>query len=297
MDFVTCPYCGQMQVRSQDGKCIKCKEALPSSGNGAGIKPLGPFYVCPKCGHIQVGEENKCEKCNGDMRFKDDLMKSVAIISGICFFGVLLLITLLLAHRVIQGVEIYGVSLNVLEYLTDDFDGITILCFFALFVFIFFFFSLKKLKQPAEKIQKYVNKSFRFCAVDGIPGIRFDSEGYMSFQEKDNAIMFSLEPNIYRFIRYDQIIGISGGYYNYQERKPLVGGVSIGNVYIHESPVRQISKPFFQIRYIPSDGPKTDHIIRVIFNSQAEMRDLDFLCSWVGLKIDPAYVVESSKNL
>lgn len=297
MDFVTCPYCGQMQVRSQDGKCIKCKESLPISGDGVGIKPLGPFYACPKCGHIQVGESNQCEKCHSDMRVKDNGMKFFAILAGMAFLMFLVFFILVFTSGFSDYIEDHGLSFEGLNELKYHFDNLPISIVLVVVFGFIFWASVKSAREKPQKIIKIVKKSFRFCGVDGIPGIRADSEGYMSFQEKDNAIMFSLEPNIYRFIRYDQIIGTSGGYYNYQERKPLVGGVSIGHVYIHESPIREMSKPFFQIRYTPSDGPKTDRIIRVIFNSQAEMRDLDFVCSWVGLKIDPAYVVESSKNL
>lgn len=82
MDFVTCPSCGQVQARAEDGKCIKCGAALTQMkvdvGSTVGERswndPKASAFQkgthireCPHCGSLQNGGDI-CRRCGKGMR-------------------------------------------------------------------------------------------------------------------------------------------------------------------------------------------------------------------------------------
>lgn len=85
MEFVTCPHCGQIQAKTEDGICIKCKKDMPQIGR-TGVAPEtedGSYleFHCPNCKHIQIEEKETCEKCGAPMRKKG----SIRFMTVFCF--------------------------------------------------------------------------------------------------------------------------------------------------------------------------------------------------------------------
>lgn len=288
MKFITCPHCGQIQMLSDDGKCIKCATEIKTYGGSDSKRSLGPFYECPNCNHIQAGESDRCEKCRSKMSRNGIIAPILATIFGVFAF--------LALSAFIYG--IYTIMNDGFSYLADsDKESMYALIFFLVLNIALFCFSVRIALAPPQKRLKIVRKDYPFCNIDGIPGASFESSGNMSFVEDGQTINFSIGDHFLRSLEFSQVIGISFGNYNYTELKPFVGGVSVGNVYIHGSPVREKSKPFFQIRYRSCEPGKGEGVIRVIFKDWICIEDLKFLSAWIGLQMDPAYIVESEKNL
>lgn len=82
MEFVTCPHCGQIQAKTEDGICIKCKRSLAKSDieeDDDGVK-----HRCPNCGNIQTGESEICNRCGKSM-LKDGSVRFATVYCGIMF--------------------------------------------------------------------------------------------------------------------------------------------------------------------------------------------------------------------
>lgn len=285
--IVVCPHCKQNQLLQQDGRCIKCRSIIRVYDRSEGRRILTPLYICPSCQHIQSGDSNRCEKCGADMRHKSGLSKVFTAIFSICLIYLIYTFITKLHDMIVNDGYISSL----------DKESLYANIFLIALVVVLLAVSIRFLVASPKKVEKIVELSYPFCNIDGIQGIKFESSGAMRFSEDKQQICFSIGENFSRSLDFSQVDCISFGRYNYDQLKSFVGGVSIGHVYVHESPVAHKSKPFFQIKYRSSDPRSTEGVIRVIFNDWQNIGDLEFITSWIGFEGDSSYMVEAHDKL
>lgn len=284
MDVVTCPNCGQMQARAENGKCIKCgADILPPARKTIGVGPetkwsLEKVYLCPKCGFAQTGEQERCKKCNHSMIHDHPFLSTLAITCRV--FGVILIASSFFMIWIGSMIKM------------------VILSFAASVPFFLLAIPLsKQARKKGTKIEKPFPKQFSFCGADGIPGMGLQTNLTMLINLDKGQLQFVSEDGIERVLSLDQVQAISFGSYTQKEIKQFTGGISVGHVFIHGSPVSEKVYSFFQIKYVPKGSAHRSEIIQLILPELATTTGLSSAMERLGIPLDDQYIVKKYDTL
>lgn len=285
MKCVECPHCGQMQMLDDSGKCIKCGKEISSYGS-TGKNIRSKIYICPKCGHHQIDKSDYCEKCKANMVCNAPVSSVMSFAFGLgAFLSVLFLVVSTLSLQQDSWSREADIKNSIISAIcTAIFIALSAKCF-------------RFSRRNAAPIEKHMQTKFEFTNSEGIQDAKFDMPGHMEFDLGNEQIIFSFGPNLRRTLSFTQVLGVSWGNYNYQEAKQFVGGVSVGNVFIHESPISRKQSPFMGIKYRPSQGGKWDNEIKIIFSPLIDLKNLHEIIAWIGFELDPTYIVPKDKQL
>lgn len=287
MKCVECPHCGQMQMLDDSNKCIKCGKEISSYGSTR--KNIhSKIYICPKCGRTQIDKSDYCEKCKASMLGNDPVLSVISFIFGFSGAISFALCCVNLIHSFNSSYSWrYDESIK-----NAIISGVLAIIFLILCIKFF-----KSSKKNAKLIEKHMQTIFDFTNCDGISDIDFNIPGKMEMNLDTEQIIFTFGPNIKRTLSFSQVKGIFWGNYRYQETKPIVGGVSVGGVFLHESPISTKTSPFFGIKYTPSQWAGDPQEIKVIFEPGTNLGNLHGITAWIGFPFDNNCIVSNNKQL
>lgn len=233
MDFVTCPNCGQVQARAEDGKCIKCGETIPafsgghdpSGGDGgAGVQRCG---VCPSCGFVQSATRDQCQNCHGTMYRKNPAIQAASIaclIVGLLLLagGCVVLFFALTSDRLPVG---GGAALLAAGVVLVLLSGII----------------RAAAKKKETKILEELVTSYGFAGAEGINGIGLSERFNMRLDLDQRELLLQTDGGLPQAFAFSQIIDVETG----EKGKAAQS---------HADGEEAKAKRYVKFRYRPADG-------------------------------------------
>lgn len=234
MDFVTCPNCGQVQARAEDGKCIKCGETIPAFSGGydpsgkEGVAGMQKCCVCPSCGFVQSGTRDQCQNCHETMYRKNPAFQAAAI--ACLIIGILLLV---------GGCVVLVLALTAGELLVGG--GAALLAAGVVLV------SLSGIirtvaRKHRTKIEETLVASCEFAGSEGIDGIGLLERFHMRIDLDQRELLFQADGGLPQAFAFSQIIDVETG----EKGK---GAQS------HADGEEPKAKRYVKFRYRPDGGP------------------------------------------
>lgn len=214
MDFVTCPYCGQIQVLNQDKTCVKCKRSLFD------VKEERIVRKCPYCGNLQDGGET-CEKCKKSMR--QPLKISIG---AVCVILVLLLMIAVTIYISIRDGEIDTTIVFLLPLPTLLFGGMACVSIYGSFKRAGKFIEGAALKQNQRNNMPH---EF-FVSVNGLDGGVDGGSCTVYIDKEGQNIVFSMDKDFERILPFSQVLDVKIVSKTREVSKSVVGRAAVGAI-------------------------------------------------------------------
>lgn len=214
MDFVTCPYCGQIQVLNQGKTCVKCKRSLFD------VKEECIVRKCPYCGNLQDGGET-CEKCKKSMR--QPLKISIGAVGVILFF---LLMSIAIIYISIRDGEIAITPIVLLFFPLLLFGGLASISIYGSFKRAGKFIE----GELIEEHRRGPMVQFIFPKVQNLPGFSMNDACMVLVDTENKQVIFCQpgKPESEKYLSFQQVIDAKVETTSHNVKKSPVGRSIVG---------------------------------------------------------------------